>query len=837
MSFTASPEGLKYSASSSNSPIAPPATAPTSRIPDNPSSRSCVTCRRRKVRCNKRSPCSNCAKSGIECVFPPPGRAPRKSKRPPDTELLSRLRHLEGVIGSLSGKNGEGSSTTTTNTTPPKTTASTYRVASTPVKSTAASAAKESGVACPFEPSDPRKPDPGKFENEFGRLVIDEGKSRYVSNRLWASLGDEIEELQDILDHSSSDEDDVDSPESAHSGSHDGFLLGFSSISLSLKEYHPPLPRVSKFWEIYMENVAPLISILHAPSTRSLLIEAAQKPESLDKNSEALVFSIYLTAIISLSADDCLKQLGEDRGALYRRYRFAVEQALSRANLLNTQSLVLLQAAVLFLISVRREDDSKFVWSMTSVVLRLAQGLGLHRDGTHFSLKPFETEMRRRLWWHICFLDIRAAEDHATDPLIHESMFDTRLPLNVNDDDLQPEMTEAPKEREGCTDVTFSLIRAEITGALRKVNYGCPLSRFGVGSEARPPPIEFAERMIQIISRRIEERYIKHCDKNIPIQWAAATVGRIILAKLWLIVHHPLTRKDRITTVSNSTRQSLFLTSIEVLEFGRLLEADPKTAKWSWLFRTNMQWHGVAFVLSEICVRTICPVTDRAWNAVTLFYKDWKMKETHKKGMLWRPLDALMKRAASTRAQQKQELLLKYGPNSNALIETPPCDLKAMYMNSLPHIHMPEDSAKPSPFARTVQTTNQNQSESTSPDPLDVSINGGPWETLQIIFPGTNILAPVPYDNPPPRTPSPANTSAPPPPPPLNLNLSTPLPPPPPIAANPTINPLISQGLQPEEEMLNWEDWDQVMRDFQMDVRNDDPGLSNGNGVFTEWLV
>jgi len=50
----------------------------------------------------------------------------------------------------------------------------------------------KSDGGCPFEDSDPKKLAPNKFENEFGRLVIDEGRSRYVSNRLWASLGDEV---------------------------------------------------------------------------------------------------------------------------------------------------------------------------------------------------------------------------------------------------------------------------------------------------------------------------------------------------------------------------------------------------------------------------------------------------------------------------------------------------------------------------------------------------------------------------------------------------------------------------------------------------------------------
>lgn len=49
------------------------------------------------------------------------------------------------------------------------------------------------GTVCPFEESDPTKLAPNKFENEFGRLVIDEGRSRYVSNRLWTSLGDEVD--------------------------------------------------------------------------------------------------------------------------------------------------------------------------------------------------------------------------------------------------------------------------------------------------------------------------------------------------------------------------------------------------------------------------------------------------------------------------------------------------------------------------------------------------------------------------------------------------------------------------------------------------------------------
>ncbi|KAJ5629161.1 hypothetical protein N7528_002818 [Penicillium herquei] len=813
---SASPEALNRSSPSENSPksVQPtvPATAPRPPPSDSATARSCVTCRRRKVRCNKRSPCSNCVKASTECVFPPPGRAPRKSRRQPDVDLQARLRRLEGFIAQLSEKGAD------VNLSPSQLAASFSSAATTnPTSPTSKESTNINGqeAICPFEDNDPKKLVPRKFENEFGRLVIDEGRSRYVSNRLWASLGDEVQELQDILDHTSSDEEEDLSPESTPSSSHEGFLFGYHSLAHSLLEYHPPYQKVSQFWEVYKDNVAPLITILHKPTVRNLLVEAAQHPETLDKNSEALVFTIYLSAVVSLKPEECYAMLGEDRKMAARRYRFAVEQALSRAGFLNTQSLVLLQAAVLFIVCVRREDDSKFVWSLDALVLRLAQGLGIHRDGTNFALKPFETEMRRRLWWHICLMDMRSSEDHGTDPLIHESMYDTRLPLNVNDDDIWPEMTEAPAERVGCTEMTFCLIRCEITNALRRANYTCPGSRFRIGDPA--PSIERYERLIRIINDRVEERYIKHCNVEVPIQWVAATVGRLILAKMWLIVHHPMTRRDRTARVSPETREGLFTTAIELLEFGRVLEQDPKTCKWGWLFRTNMQWHGVAFVLSEICVRPICPITDRAWNAVHSLYSDWMNESTHRKGMLWRPLEALMKRAGATRAKQKEELNQKFAQNNSH-------SFNSSAPNFTPEHHHALHQAQLSLNTQSIPSSQPNNIPvANAPEHIDLS--GGPWDTLRSIFPDTNILAPAPLDAV--TMPEPVSTNMLPTG--LSFNFNT---------SQPGMNHpyMVQQQTIPDSAPLGWEEWDKVMRDFQVDLDNNNTIPGNVSNV-TEWFV
>ncbi|KAM3447219.1 hypothetical protein MY3296_008955 [Beauveria thailandica] len=84
--------------------------------------------------------------------------------------------------------------------------------------------------------------------------------------------------------------------------------------------------------------------------------------------------------------------------------------------------------------------------------------MGLHRDGASFGLCPLEIKIRRRLWWHICLLDIRSSEYHGCEPIVDDSKFDTRMPLNINDSDLTRDMTEPPAEREGTTEMTFCLI-------------------------------------------------------------------------------------------------------------------------------------------------------------------------------------------------------------------------------------------------------------------------------------------------------------------------------------------------------------------------------------------
>ena len=73
---------------------------------------SCVTCKERKVRCDREQPCFHCARTGTECIFPTAGRIPRRKHnsdpvgqyRRKQEQLTARVKALESVVEELTSQ-------------------------------------------------------------------------------------------------------------------------------------------------------------------------------------------------------------------------------------------------------------------------------------------------------------------------------------------------------------------------------------------------------------------------------------------------------------------------------------------------------------------------------------------------------------------------------------------------------------------------------------------------------------------------------------------------------------------------------------------------------------
>lgn len=632
---TKSPGWVQQSNGSKSGPVSAGDGGPS------PNLRSCLTCRRRKVRCDKKSPCSNCVRAKIECIFPGPGRAPRKSRKPPDAELLDRLRRLEGVVSSLNAQVEEHEQEAVH-------------------REKGRTSSAEDG-ACPYVNGNLTVAVDNSvegLENRFGRLVFEKGRSRYITNSFWASLNNEVEDLKAILIEPSDDEDDMPTPGSSSASQSQGFVFGYSSSKVDMQQLHPSESQARQFWEVFKENVDPLVKVLHIPTFEFVFDQAASQLNKVSKALEPMLFVIYYGAVTSTTPAECREKWGEERNTLLLRYRFGIEQGLARANFLYCDQTLVLQAFIFFLILLRRNDDARKIWTLTGLVVRIAQTLGIHRDGSHFDLQPFEIEMRRRLWWQVCILDVRSSEDHGCDPTIVEASFDTKMPLNVNDSDLHPSMTEYPEERHGFTDMTFCLLRFEVANIFRRIHH-VPPGPNRCTEYFASLTISEKEKWITDCHQVMEKKYLQNCDMSIPLCWVTATISRLIMSKMWLIVYHPHQRKDGGATLPQETKDKLFITSLENIEYSILLETEARTMKWGWLFRTYVQWHAIAFLLSELCYRTKGEAVERAWRALEATAGRWwfPLSDTSpprkgQDGCLWNPLRKLLAKAQAARARE-----------------------------------------------------------------------------------------------------------------------------------------------------------------------------------------
>lgn len=282
-----------------------------------------------------------------------------------------------------------------------------------------------------------------------------------------------------------------------------------------------------------------------------------------------------------------------------------------------------------------------------ALAVRLAHALGLHREGSKTGLSPFEQELRRRLWWGITTLDIRCAQDLGSDQMILPSTFNTKMPLNINDSDLDPTSTQPPIERQVFTEMTKSRLSHVVFHAGAYI-YRSPPVKDEAG--ATVASVEDKVKAMVRLEKEIEKEILSKCDPSQPVAWTATVVAQLIMRRVRLSVYHPLQHGNQVIDRPKVSRDELLRTAVENLEFAHLLDTEPIAARYRWFFNTFVQWHALAATLAELCIQTEGELVERAWRVVDVVFEDWAERIADSpNGMLWRPIKKLKSKAQATR--------------------------------------------------------------------------------------------------------------------------------------------------------------------------------------------
>lgn len=65
---------------------------------------ACLSCQGRKVKCDRRDPCSTCKKTSSTCIFKPPAPPRRRKRRTTEEILQARLKQYEEIFQEMGVK-------------------------------------------------------------------------------------------------------------------------------------------------------------------------------------------------------------------------------------------------------------------------------------------------------------------------------------------------------------------------------------------------------------------------------------------------------------------------------------------------------------------------------------------------------------------------------------------------------------------------------------------------------------------------------------------------------------------------------------------------------------
>lgn len=215
-------------------------------------------------------------------------------------------------------------------------------------------------------------------------------------------------------------------------------------------------------------------------------------------------------------------------------------------------------------------------------------------------------------------LDSRVAELSGAGTSILTTPFDTRLPSNVNDSNLNPEMGELPSDHPGTSDMTFCLARYEIIDFLKRSNTTFFLFE---GEWAKPDgvPATLTEKdqAIDALERRLEDKYLRHCDPQITLHFLTKMYSRTAIYRMRLTAHHPRHHPDKGVSMPMEERDLLCRLSLNMIENDNIIQRNKATEKFGWFIHTNFQFPAFVYLLSELRHRTRGELADRGWQAIS----------------------------------------------------------------------------------------------------------------------------------------------------------------------------------------------------------------------------
>lgn len=221
------------------------------------------------------------------------------------------------------------------------------------------------------------------------------------------------------------------------------------------------------------------------------------------------------------------------------------------------------------------------LWSLMGLLTRSAQRLGVHRDGELIGLGPTDTEERRRIWWQIQHIDLLLTLRLGLSPFTLTATWDAKLPLNIEDADLQSNPSTAPAERKGLTSFSWCLYTYWLLDQQRSF-FRMQMSQGTSSNILNLRPDAFVERL----EDGINTKFLQYCDPTRPIDCMLQLSARSLICIFRLRnLHAARPQQDP------ARHAEYFAACLQLLRYNVALHAQPSLRRFHFWTQQWFPWH------------------------------------------------------------------------------------------------------------------------------------------------------------------------------------------------------------------------------------------------------
>ncbi|KAI0399577.1 hypothetical protein F4802DRAFT_588770 [Xylaria palmicola] len=297
----------------------------------------------------------------------------------------------------------------------------------------------------------------------------------------------------------------------------------------------PPKARVLALCSESLDNATCLLRIVHKPTFFSMLDKLYETPNdefgTEDKRNLALAYSAMALGCMYDVSDDGLAHSPPYEISIQEAFNYYSSARFLLQDITECRDLTSLQALLFMILFLQSISNLSTCYGFVGIALRSALRMGLHRHLPHVKLDPIEEETRRRVFYICRQMDTYVSALLGFPLLLNDDDIDQLLPTEVDDQFITKQGITTPPTGTPSYIEAFNA-HVKLMDLLSKVVKNVyPLKRIDPKA-AEGDESQYASYVVSYARIQELEEELQHWNEQLPFAWRPNPEGPVEVVRI-----------------------------------------------------------------------------------------------------------------------------------------------------------------------------------------------------------------------------------------------------------------------------------------------------------------